>query len=187
MPSQFSTSAIPCTASLLPPLHRILIYFTLWHPLTSPDRLNELSPYHSSLSNPLFPHHLQYFSSSVLLPKPPVTCFPLRPFPFVTSCPLCQYPLLPVLDSPFALHPCFFFHSELYPNIVLIHQRQSHAMGLLCHSATWLVGREREGGWKGGKGGRSREFALCLWRQENYGLRIASRWMPGRKLAVVKW
>lgn len=106
MPSQFSTSAIPCTAFLLPPLHP---HFTLWHPLTSPDRLNELSPYHSSLSNSLFPHHLQYFSSSVLPPKPPVTCFPLRPFPFVISCPLCQYPLLPVLDSPFALRPCFFF------------------------------------------------------------------------------
>lgn len=48
----------------------------------------------------------------------------------------------------------------------------------------WVGEGEKEGGRKeGGKKQFLKELALCLWRQENYRSKTASRWVPGRKLA----
>lgn len=56
--------------------------------------------------------------------------------------------LLSTISPPYTTPLCHFssfFHSCLLISIlfILLHQRQCHAMGLLCHSSTWLVGRGR--------------------------------------------
>jgi hypothetical protein len=58
-------------------------------------------------------------------------------------------------------------------------------MGLLCHSTTtcWVGGGRKGGTEEEEKEAGLKEFALCLWRQENYGFGIAGKWVPGRKLA----
>ena len=120
-------------------------------PPTSPLHLNEVSPLSFISCTKPFRHlpilhkHLQYFHSTSLL-QPLATHLLPQPFPFLPRPHpsilhfLYQQSPLPIpVPLPFLL----IFHSCLCINIlsILLHQRQCHAMGLLCHSNTWLVGR----------------------------------------------
>lgn len=118
-------------------------------PLSTNKALRDLSSVISSnLLVARFPHISVISAVLALIPLHHPTTATIIFTSTIRSCFfLCQLFPLPLLQPSvtLAVSPMFYSCRCIGILFILLHQRQCHAMGLLCHPTTWLVGKGREG------------------------------------------